>query len=99
MTTGKLLQIEQKTKSVPPQEKPAKQEEKQQINSHFPKEKNEQKPNNNNSNEKNEQQMSNRLLPKHGERMQEGNSKNEQKNYITFTIHPWEKIIIHSGKR
>ncbi|MED4903245.1 anti-sigma factor domain-containing protein [Parageobacillus thermoglucosidasius] len=79
MTTGKLLQIEQKTKSVPPQEKPAKQEEKQQINSHFPKEKNEQNPNNNNSNEKNEQQMSNRLLPKHDERMQEGNSKNEQK--------------------
>jgi Anti-sigma factor N-terminus len=94
MTTGKLLQIEQKTKSVSPksinmrkQEKPPKQDDKRQINSHFLPEKNEKKYNKNNSKEENEQQMTSHLLQKSDEQRQEGNSKNEKKE-LQKIYHP-----------
>lgn len=94
MTTGKLLQIEQKAKSVSPksinmrkQERLPKQDDKRQINSHFRKEKNEKTHNNNNINEKNEQQITNHLLQKHDEQMEKGNNENEKKE-LQKIYHP-----------
>jgi hypothetical protein len=88
MTTGKLLQIEQKTKAVPPEspkvkkpEKPLKQNDGnkkngQQMNNHSLNEKDEQ-DHKNSGNEKNAQQMTSYPLQKKGQQKREENNSNE----------------------
>jgi Anti-sigma factor N-terminus len=90
MTTGKLLQIEQKTKAVPPKlpkiekpEKPLKQNDRdkkngQQMNNHSLNEKDEQ-DRKNNGNEKNAKQMISYPLQKKGQQNWKENNSNEKK--------------------
>ncbi|EZP78882.1 hypothetical protein H839_03401 [Parageobacillus genomosp. 1] len=90
MTTGKLLQIEQKTKAVPPKspkvekpEKPLKQndgENDRQTNNYWLNEKDEQNHEKKNKRyEKNKQQMINYPLQKKGQQKREENKSNEKK--------------------
>lgn len=104
MTTGKLLQIEQKTKAVPPTstkaeklEKPLKQndgdkKDAQQINHHSLDGKNEQdhKKNKHSGNEKSERQMNNHLLQKKDKQKREENNSNEKKG-MQKNHHPSEE--------